>query len=136
MSIPQDPNCSNGQIHIRFSRGSKGEWLVDGLPREPARQFGTLVAAYDYAKQACAAQPALIELFSDGLYATAHQDEGWPHRLCRPQMHPGGRRDDADRTRALSPAHGLVASLAARCAALRFWLHSVAPLGRTKAGSH
>lgn len=69
------------QFRLQLSRDETGIWRVGGLPQQPVRQFGELGAAVEYAKSACNAEPAMIELTVDGFYAAVHQTRGWPHRL-------------------------------------------------------
>ena len=44
----------------------------------------SLSASVDYARQACNAASATIELYIDGMYIVAHQESGWPKTLVCP----------------------------------------------------
>jgi hypothetical protein len=74
------------QLSLTFRYDGDG-WLIRGLPRDPVGRFDDLAEALDYAKHECAAEPANIELFVDGLYiVTVVQERGWPRQLCRPTV--------------------------------------------------
>jgi hypothetical protein len=58
-----------------------GDWTVRGLAKRPVVHLPSLSASIDYARRECAAAPATIEFLIDGLYAVAHQADGWPREL-------------------------------------------------------
>ncbi len=58
-----------------------GSWSVHGPSPAPVSDLPTLSASIDYARQACNAAPATIELYVDGMYIVAHQERGWPKTL-------------------------------------------------------
>jgi hypothetical protein len=71
-------------FHLKF-RHDNDSWLIRGLPRDPVGRFAELGKCLEFAKQQCAAEPATIEFFVDGLYiVTVFQEQGWPLQLCRP----------------------------------------------------
>jgi hypothetical protein len=76
-------------IRIRICR-EPAAWSVSFPPCRCTLEFGELAEALEHAKKECGAAPALIELFSDGMYIGVSQDAGWPHRLCVPAR-PAGR---------------------------------------------
>lgn len=77
-------------LNLQIRRGTSGAWSLTGLPRHAAIEFDDLAEGLDYAKRHCAAAPAVIELFSDGIYVAVSQEAGWPHRLCRSVTSRGG----------------------------------------------
>ena len=71
-------------FNLIFRHDNDG-WLISGLPRDPVGRFAELGECLEFAKQQCAAKPATIEFFVDGLYiVTVFQERGWPLQLCRP----------------------------------------------------
>jgi hypothetical protein len=82
-------------LQLKICSDDRGTWSVHGLSPLPVTQLPSLSASIDYARRECAAAPATIELFIDGLYAVVHQERGWPRRLlaseaaCR--RSPSGR---------------------------------------------
>ena len=73
------------KYHLTFRHDGEG-WLIRGLPRDPDCRFDDLADALDYAKIACAAEPAWIELHIDGLYLAARQERG-PSTAVLPDRH-------------------------------------------------
>jgi hypothetical protein len=71
-------------LRLQICRDQGGPWSVKGLPRQSVAEFEELSQCLEYAKRECAAAPAMIELFTDGLYVAAFQERGWPRPLCRP----------------------------------------------------
>ncbi len=80
------------ELRLRICREATGAWSLTGLPRQPLVEFTNLAAGLDYARRECDAAPALIELFSDGIYVVASQKQGWPRPLCRPAKAERGDR--------------------------------------------
>jgi hypothetical protein len=68
-------------LQLKICSDSRGTWSVHGLSPLPVKHFPSLSASIDYARKECAAAPATIELFIDGLYAVVHQESGWPRWL-------------------------------------------------------
>src|SRR5215469_925965 len=66
-------------LRIKIYRDISGTWSVDGLA--PVSNLPSLSASFDYARKACDAAPATIELYVDGVYIVAHQERGWPKAL-------------------------------------------------------
>jgi hypothetical protein len=56
-------------LRLKIRRDIGGTWSVHGVSRCPVSNFPSLSASLDYACKECAAAPATIELFVDGLYA-------------------------------------------------------------------
>src|SRR4051812_9577644 len=65
---------------IKICREAGGSWRGNG-PSPPVSNLPSLSASIDYARQACNAAPATIELYVDGMYIVAHQERGWPKAL-------------------------------------------------------
>jgi hypothetical protein len=81
---------------LKISRDVWGTWSVHGLPPVPVPNLPSLSASIDYARKACEAAPATIELFIDGLYVVIHQERGWPRPLLAAetdQMRPAAKPD-------------------------------------------
>src|SRR5271169_163512 len=70
---------------IKICRDVGGTWSVHGLSPVPVSDLPSLSASIDYARQACDAAPATIELYVDGMYIVAHQERGWPKALVTPE---------------------------------------------------
>jgi hypothetical protein len=68
-------------LQLKICSEDCGTWSVHGLSSRPVKHLPSLSASIDYARKECAAAPATIELFIDGLYAVEHQERGWPRRL-------------------------------------------------------
>jgi hypothetical protein len=66
---------------IKICRDVGGTWSVHGPSPVPVSDLPSLSASIDYARQACNAAPATIELYVDGMYIVAHQERGWPKAL-------------------------------------------------------
>ncbi len=83
------------ELRLQIHRDQAGTWSIKGLPEQSVARFDDLSEALEYAKRECAWAPALIEFFVDGVYVVVNQEEGWPHRLCRPASAPkfAGIRD-------------------------------------------
>ncbi len=73
-------------LHIKICRDVGGTWSVHGLSPVPVSDFPSLSASIDYARQACNAAPATIELYVDGMYIVAHQERGWPKALVASEI--------------------------------------------------
>jgi hypothetical protein len=68
-------------LHIKIRRDVWRTWSVHGLSSVPVSDLPSLSASIDYARNACNAAPATIELYVDGMYIVAHQEAGWPKAL-------------------------------------------------------
>jgi hypothetical protein len=68
-------------LRIEICRDAGGTWSVHGASLVPVSDLPSLSASIDYARQACNAAPATIELYVDGMYIVAHQERGWPKAL-------------------------------------------------------
>jgi hypothetical protein len=68
-------------LRIKICRDVGGTWSVHGPSPAPVSDLSSLSASIDYARQACNAAPATIELYVDGMYIVAHQERGWPKAL-------------------------------------------------------
>jgi hypothetical protein len=66
---------------LRICQDDCGTWRVHGLSPIPVSHLSSLSASVDYARKACDAAPATIELFVDGMYILVHQEQGWPRTL-------------------------------------------------------
>jgi hypothetical protein len=69
---------------LQIIREPAGSWIVCGLADRPVAHLPSLAASVDYARRECAEASATIEFLIDGLYAVAHQQDGWPRRLVGP----------------------------------------------------
>jgi hypothetical protein len=63
-----------------------GSWTIRGLANGSVAHLPSLAASVDYARRECAEKPATIEFMIDGLYAVAHQRNGWPRELVGPPL--------------------------------------------------
>ena len=68
-------------LRIKICSDVGGTWSVHGPSPAPVCDLPSLSASIDYARQACDAAPATIELYVDGMYIVAHQERGWPKAL-------------------------------------------------------
>jgi hypothetical protein len=68
-------------LRIEICRDDGGTWSVHGASSVPVSDLPSLSASIDYARQACNAAPATIELYVDGMYIVAHQERGWAKAL-------------------------------------------------------
>ena len=68
-------------LRIKICRDVGGSWSVHGTSPVPMSHLPSLSASIDYARKACNAAPATIELYVDGMYIVAHQERGWPKAL-------------------------------------------------------
>jgi hypothetical protein len=75
-------------LQLKICRDVWGTWSVHGLSAAPVSHLPSLSASIDYARKACNAAPATIELFIDGMYIVAHQEQGWPRPLLAPKTDP------------------------------------------------
>jgi hypothetical protein len=71
---------------IKICRDVGGSWSVHGPSPVPVSDLPSLSASIDYARQACNAAPATIELYVDGMYIVAHQERGWPKALVNSEI--------------------------------------------------
>jgi hypothetical protein len=55
-------------LQLKICRGVRGTWSVHGLSPVPVGGLPSLSASIDYARKACDAVPATIELMVDGMY--------------------------------------------------------------------
>jgi hypothetical protein len=75
-------------LSVKIARDVWGTWSVQGPSPPPVSHLPSLSASIDYARKACNAAPATIELFVDGMYVVMHQERGWPRRLLAPDDGP------------------------------------------------
>src|SRR5437763_11743741 len=68
-------------LHIKICRDASGTWSVHGPSPVLTLHLPSLSASIDWAREACNAAPATIELYTDGMYIVAHQERGWPKAL-------------------------------------------------------
>ena len=68
-------------LRIKICRDVGGSWSVHGPSPVRVSDLPSLSASIDYARRACNAAPATIELYVDGMYIVAHQERGWPKAL-------------------------------------------------------
>ena len=68
-------------LRIEICRDVGGTWSVHGPSPVPVSDLPSLSASIDYARRACNAAPATIELYVEGMYIVAHQERGWPKAL-------------------------------------------------------
>jgi hypothetical protein len=68
-------------LQLRICRDVWGTWSVHGLSSVPVSHLSSLSASIDYARKACDAAPATLELIVDGMYMVVHQERGWPRSL-------------------------------------------------------
>jgi hypothetical protein len=73
-------------LQIKICREVGGSWSVHGPSLVPVSDLPSLSASIDYARQACNAAPATIELYVDGMYIVAHQERGWPKALVSSEI--------------------------------------------------
>jgi hypothetical protein len=78
-------------LQLKICRDVWGTWSVHGLTPVAASHLPSLSASIDYARNACDAAPATIELFVDGMYMVVHQQRGWPRPLLAPKTDPTGQ---------------------------------------------
>jgi hypothetical protein len=81
-------------LQLKIYSDSRGTWSVHGLSPLPVKHLPSLSASIDYARKECAAVPATIELFIDGLHAVVHQESGWPRRLLASETARRGSPSD------------------------------------------
>jgi hypothetical protein len=68
-------------LRLQIFRDNRNGWSVHGLSPQPAREFPSLSASIDFAREQCGAAPATIEVIANGCCAIVHQAEGWPRQL-------------------------------------------------------
>jgi hypothetical protein len=73
-------------LQLKICRDSCATWSVHGLSSVPVPHLPSLSASIDYARTACGAAPATIELVVDGMYIVVHQDRGWPRQILAPEI--------------------------------------------------
>jgi hypothetical protein len=73
-------------LRIKICRDVGGTWSVHGLSLVAVSDLPSLSASMDYARQACNAAPATIEMYVDGMYIVAHQECGWPKALVSSEI--------------------------------------------------
>src|SRR5260370_11210914 len=76
-------------LRIKICRDVGGTWNVHGPSPVPVSDLPSLSASIDYARQACNAAPAPIELYVDGMYIVSHQERAWPKALVTSPIGPG-----------------------------------------------
>jgi hypothetical protein len=76
-------------LRIKICSDVGGTWSVHGPSPAPVCDLPSLSASIDYARQACDAAPATIELYVDGMYIVAHQERGWPKALVSSEVGRG-----------------------------------------------
>jgi hypothetical protein len=72
-------------LQLKICHDVRGNWSVHGLSPVPVSHLSSLSASIDYAREACGAAPASIELWINGFYAVIQQERGWPRRLLAPE---------------------------------------------------
>jgi hypothetical protein len=72
------------RARVQFCCNADGSWSVQ-LPLPGCRfTADSLSEAFNHAKRACAAAPAIIELSgAEGYVLSVVEDRGWPEPLCR-----------------------------------------------------
>lgn len=90
-------------LRLKICRDIWGSWSVHGLSALPTSHLPSLSASIEYARKACDAAPATIELVVDGMYIVIYQDRGWPHQLV-------GAQTDLSCSAALEPVPGKAVS--------------------------
>jgi hypothetical protein len=73
-------------LRVEICRDVGGSWSVHGPSPVPVSDLPSLSASIDYARKACNAAPATIELYVDGMYIVAHQERGWPKALVTSEI--------------------------------------------------
>jgi hypothetical protein len=73
-------------LRIKICRDVEGTWSVQGASPVAVSDLPSLSASLDYAREACNAAPATIELYVDGMYIVAHQECGWPKALVSSEI--------------------------------------------------
>jgi hypothetical protein len=73
-------------LRIEICRDVGGTWSVHGPSFATASDLPSLSASIHYARRACNAAPATIELYVDGMYIVAHQERGWPKPLVSSEI--------------------------------------------------
>jgi hypothetical protein len=73
-------------LQIEIRRDVWGTWSVHGLSSVLVSDLPSLSTSIDYARNACDAAPATIELYVDGMYIVAHQERGWPKALVTSEI--------------------------------------------------
>jgi len=77
--------------HGRFAAGGRrlvierlddGAFRVEGAKEGPAPRFKLLSEAVRFAREACAAAPATVELRIGDVVAVIRQAAGWPQAIC------------------------------------------------------
>lgn len=71
---------------IKICRDFGGTWSVHGTSPAQVSGLPSLSTSLDYARKACNAAPATIELYIDEMYIVAHQESGWPKALVSPAI--------------------------------------------------
>ena len=72
-------------LQLKICRDRCATWSVHGLSSVPVSHLPSLSASIDFARAACEAAPATIELVVDGMYIVVHQDHGWPRQIVAPE---------------------------------------------------
>ena len=70
-------------VRVQIYCNVTGCWSVKLPSHEGKFAASSLFEAFDYAKHACAAAPAIIELFNaEGYVLSVVEDQGWPQPIC------------------------------------------------------
>jgi hypothetical protein len=75
-------------LQLKICNDLSGTWSVHGLSPVPVSHLPSPSASIEYARNACDAAPATIELFVDRMYMVVHQQQGWPRPLLAPKTDP------------------------------------------------
>ena len=72
-------------LRLKIYRETCGSWSVHGPSPMSISTLPSLSASIEYARKACNADPATLELFVDGMYLVVHQERGWRRQLVPPK---------------------------------------------------
>jgi len=85
MASPINQRVTSMSLQLKICQDARGAWSVHGLSPAPMSGLPSLSACIDYARKACDAAPATIELLIDGMYIVVRQERGWPRSLFGPK---------------------------------------------------